>query len=74
MTDKPKLARKRRRRWCDYRTAAGGRPVRDFLNSLTDEELAEVVAAMKEVSAEGLVAGKHLRGAAADFFFQPYGL
>jgi phage-related protein len=36
--------------------------VRDFLDGLTDEELAEVVAAMKEVSAEGLDAAKHLRG------------
>jgi phage-related protein len=53
---------KRRRRWRDYRTAAGGRPVRDFLDALTDEELAEVVAAMKDVSAEGLAAAKHLRG------------
>lgn len=52
----------RRRRWRDYKTAAGGRPVRDFLEALTDGELAEVVAAMKEVSVEGLVAAKHLRG------------
>lgn len=36
--------------------------MRDFLDGLTDEELAEVVAAMKEVSAEGLDAAKHLRG------------
>jgi phage-related protein len=36
--------------------------VHDFLEELTDEEVAEVVAAMKEVSAEGLVAAKHLRG------------
>ena len=61
MTDKSK-APKRRRRWRDYGTAAGGRPVRDFLDSLTDAELAEVVAAMKEVTAEGLAAAKHLRG------------
>ncbi|MBK7859846.1 MAG: type II toxin-antitoxin system RelE/ParE family toxin [Archangiaceae bacterium] len=59
---RPRPTRRRRRRWRDYRTAAGGRPVRDFLEELTDEELAEVVAAMKEVSAEGLVAAKHLRG------------
>ena len=35
--------------------------MRDFLDSLTDAELAEVVAAMKEVTAEGLAAAKHLR-------------
>lgn len=51
-----------RRRWRDYRTAGGARPVRDFLEALSDEELAEVVAAMKEVSAEGLIAARHLRG------------
>ncbi len=62
MTDAPKPTHRHRRRWRDYRTAAGGRPVRDFLDRLTDDELAEVVAAMKEVSADGLQAAKHLRG------------
>lgn len=51
-----------RRRWRDYRTAAGGRPVKEFIDSLTDEEAAEVVAAMREVREEGLTAAKHLRG------------
>ena len=62
MTEGPRPARKHRRHWRDFRTAAGGRPVRDFLDALTDEELAEVVAAMKEIAAEGLVGAKHLRG------------
>ncbi len=62
MSDKPSPSPKYRRQWRDYRTAAGGRPVRDFLDALTDPELAEIVAAMKEVAAEGLVAAKHLRG------------
>ena len=51
-----------RRQWRDYRTPAGGRPVKAFLDELTDEELAEVVAAMKEVTRDGLSAAKHLRG------------
>jgi phage-related protein len=55
--------RKLKRQWRDYRTAAGGRPVKNFLDQLTDEEVAAIVAAMKEVAAEGLPAAKHLRGA-----------
>jgi phage-related protein len=54
--------RRLRRQWRDYRTAAGGRPVKDFFDSLTDEEAASVVAGMKEVAARGMVAAKHLRG------------
>ena len=61
MTEKPKPAPMHRRQWRDFRTAVGGRPVNDFLETLTDEELAEVVAAMKEVAVEGLSAAKHLR-------------
>ncbi len=57
------MARKsHRRQWRDYRTAAGGRPIRDFFETLSDEEAAEVVAAMKEVARTGLRAAKHLRG------------
>ena len=33
-----------------------------FLDELTDEEVAAIVAGMKEVQREGLRAGKHLRG------------
>ena len=54
--------RKPRRQWRDYRTRAGGRPVKAFLDDLTDEEVAAVVAGMKEVAARGLAAAKHLRG------------
>lgn len=54
--------KKHRRRWRDYRTAAGGRPVMEFIDTLDDEEVAEVVAAMKEVQRDGLSAAKHLRG------------
>lgn len=58
----PERAQHRRRRWRDYRTAAGNRPVWEFLETLTDEEVAEIVAAMKEVSSLGLVVARHLRG------------
>ncbi len=50
------------RRWRDYETAAGRRPVKEFIGSLRDEEAAEVVAAMREVREEGLVAARKLRG------------
>src|SRR5205807_9557274 len=56
------LNRKLKRQWRDYRTAAGGRPVKSSLDELTDEEVAAVVAGMKEIAAEGLPAAKHLRG------------
>jgi phage-related protein len=51
-----------KRRWRDYRTRAGGRPVKAFLDELTDEEVASVVAAMHEVAQLGLPAARHLRG------------
>ena len=51
-----------RRQWRDYRTAGGARPVKKFLDGLTDDELAEVIAGMKEVAKRGLPAARHLRG------------
>ena len=51
-----------RRRWRDYRTAAGRRPVHEFFATLTDDEVADIVAAMKEVARHGLVAARHLDG------------
>lgn len=53
--------KKPRRQWRDYRTRAGGRPVKAFLDELTDEEVAAVVAGMKDVAKRGLAAAKHLR-------------
>jgi len=50
-----------RLRWRDYRTAKGRRPVKEFLDDLTDEEAAAVVAAMKEVAEFGLERARHLR-------------
>jgi phage-related protein len=50
------------RQWRDYRTAAGGRPVKTFIESLTDEEVASIIAGMKDVVERGLAVAKHLRG------------
>ncbi len=52
----------RRLRWRDYRTAAGARPVKAFIDGLTDEQAAAVVASMKDVARTGLAAARHLRG------------
>lgn len=49
-------------RWRDYRTAAGRRPVKDFLDGLGFDDRAEVAAAMADVRAEGLRLARHLRG------------
>ena len=51
-----------RRRWRDYRTVGGARPVKEFLDALTDSEVAAIIAGMKEVAERGLPAAKHLRG------------
>jgi len=50
------------RRWRDYRTAAGKRPVREFLVGLSDADAAAVLAAMAAVRAQGLRAARHLKG------------
>lgn len=52
----------RRRRWRDYRTPGGRRPVAEFIDVLSDGDAAAVVAAMKEVAVDGLSAARHLRG------------
>jgi len=51
-----------RHRWRDYRTAAGRRPVAEFIAGLPAEDAAEVVAAMKDVAVDGLTVARHLRG------------
>lgn len=56
------MAAKRKRRWRDYRTEAGGRPVKEFIDELDDDSAASVVAAMREVRDLGTEAAKHLRG------------
>jgi phage-related protein len=50
------------RRWRDYRTAAGRRPIKEFIDALSDTDAAAVVAAMRDVREAGLGAARHLRG------------
>lgn len=52
----------RRRRWRDYRTEAGRRPVKQFIDGLSDPDAAAVVVAMKEVALLGPRAARHVRG------------
>lgn len=52
---------RRKRRWRFYRTPAGHEPVADFLDSLSTEDAAQIVAAMREVAQVGLVAARHVR-------------
>lgn len=54
--------RKVAHRWRDYQTASGRRPIKEFLDRLDDEDLASVIAAMKEVRQQGLQAARHLEG------------
>ena len=51
------------RRWRFYKTASGRAPVREFLSDpmLPSDDRAEVVAAMKDVQINGLLAARHLR-------------
>jgi phage-related protein len=51
-----------RRQWRDYRTRSGRRPVKDFLEGLSDADAAAVVAAMKDVLENGTAVARHLRG------------
>jgi phage-related protein len=55
-------SKRARRRWRDYRTPSGGRPIREFFEVLTRDEAIEVAAAMNDVARNGLEAARHLRG------------
>lgn len=59
MPDEPT---QRKRKWRDYRTAGGARPVKEFIAGLSDVDAAAIVAAMKDVQQSGLAAARHLRG------------
>ena len=60
MTEAGKPARKRR--WRDYSTAAGRRPVTEFIAGVPDADAAAVVAAMRDVQENGTQVARHLRG------------
>jgi len=44
-----------RRRWRDYTTESGRRPVKEFLDGLDDADLASVVAAMVRADGRGVI-------------------
>ena len=50
------------RRWRVYTTPSGRSPIRDFIATLTDEEAADVAAAMSDVRRSGVRAAKHVEG------------
>jgi phage-related protein len=50
------------RRWRHYETAAGRRPVKEFIEGLSEKDAAAVVAAMEEVQVHGLRSARHLSG------------
>jgi len=50
------------RRWRDYRTPSGRRVIKEYIDSLSDEDAAAIVAAMADVRSEGVAVAKHLRG------------
>lgn len=56
------MSTEQKRRWRDYRTAAGRRPIKEFIDGLSDTDAAAVVAAMRDVRDAGLAAARHLRG------------
>jgi phage-related protein len=51
-----------KRRWRQYRSAAGKEPVKEFIAGLSDADAASIVAAMKEVRDRGSGAARHLDG------------
>jgi phage-related protein len=51
-----------RRRWRDYRTRSGRRPVKDFLDKLPADHAVEIAAGMNDVRRSGLRVARHLRG------------
>lgn len=52
----------RKRRWRFYATEAGRKPVRSFLDELSDADAAAMAAAMRDVATVGVKAARHLRG------------
>jgi phage-related protein len=51
-----------RRRWRDYKTAFGRKPVKGFIDKLSDADASAVLAGMEDVRHSGLRAARHLDG------------
>ncbi len=49
-----------KRRWRFYETPSGDRPVETYLDQLTDEDAARVLARLKKIRDEGTSAARHL--------------
>jgi phage-related protein len=58
----PPADRPPQHRWRNYKAASGGDPVKRFIENLTEAEVIELAAAMKDVETRGLEAARHLRG------------
>ena len=52
---------KHRRQWRYYETEAGNKPVKKFIDELSDADAAEVFAGMRDVARLGLSEARHLR-------------
>jgi phage-related protein len=50
------------RRWRDYQTGTGRRPVKQFIEKLGDDDVAAIMDAMREVKVKGLASARHLDG------------
>jgi phage-related protein len=51
-----------RRRWRDYETLSGRKPVKEFIDKLSDADAAAVLAGMEDVRHCGLRVARHLDG------------
>ncbi|MGC8461624.1 MAG: type II toxin-antitoxin system RelE/ParE family toxin [Candidatus Dormibacteria bacterium] len=51
-----------RPRWRHYTTSRGDSPVRTFLDTLSADDAAKVVVAMRQIRDNGLQGARHLRG------------
>jgi phage-related protein len=53
---------KHRRQWRFYETEAGNKPVKKFIDDLSEADAAEIAADMHDVANLGLSEARHLRG------------
>ena len=53
--------RRYKRRWRYYRTSTGACPVQKFIDELSEEDVTDVFAAMKEVQEEGTRVAHYIR-------------
>jgi len=51
-----------KRRWRDYRTASGARPVQEFLDQVPREDKAAILVTLGAIRRTGLTLARHLRG------------